>query len=322
MTIGDRIKLERQKAGLTLRELAALAGVSAQAVSKYERNLDVPGSKVLIRMAQALGVSVEFFLRQKSLSRIEPLSGKFWSISIKDKNAILSRASDWLERYLEIEDILSGEVSVHGFEYPPGFPRAVESLKDAEKAATDLRSAWSLGSGPINNLTDLIESKGIKVRSIDADMLFDACTFQAEDDPAVTAIIVRSDLPGDRQRLSMASELGYLMLRPKGLNEEKADQRFAIAFLVTEAAARLELRGKRSHLSFYELHLLKHKYGLSMLAWIDRAGDLGIISQARAKTLFKTFGSKGCHMQEPDDAIAPEVPCRFERLVMEPWQTS
>jgi len=316
MTIGERIKMGRQMAGLTLRELAASSGVSAQAISKYERNLDVPGSKVLIRISQALGVSVEFFLRPKTLSKIEPQFRRPQSFSAKGKNAILSRVSDWLERYLEIEDLLSEEGSVHGFEPPAGFPRVVASLEDVEKAAGDLRCGWDLGSGPIDSLTDLLEGNGLKVGCMDAEVQFDACTFQAENDITVMAIIVRSDMPGDRQRFCLAHELGHLMLRPAGLDEEKAAHRFAAAFLVPEAAARLELRGRRADLSLYELHLLKHKYGLSMQAWIHKARDLGIISQAKAEALFRTFSSKGWRKQEPGDMIAPEVPRRFERLVM------
>lgn len=316
MTIGERIKLGRQMAGLTLRELGESAGVSAQAISKYERNLDVPGSKVLIAMSRALGVSVEFFLRPKSLSRIQPQFRKRQSHSVKSRNAILSRVSDWLERYLEIEDILRLETSAPGFELPAGFPRAVESFEEVEKAADDLRAAWDLGSGPLDSLTDLLEARGLKVGSMDADVQFDACTFRSEDEPAVTAIVVRSDMPGDRQRFCLAHELGHLMLRPAGLDEEKAAHRFAAAFLVPRAAALFELRDRRVDLSLYELHLLKHKYGLSMQAWIYRARDLGIISRAKAEALFMTFRSRGWRAEEPGDAIAPEVPRRFERLVM------
>ena len=316
MTIGERIRQGRRMAGLTLRELADKVDVSAQAISKYERNLDVPGSKVLIRLARALGVSVEFFLRPKSLSKIEPKFRRRQSLSAKGKDAILSRVSDWLERYLEIECILSEDEASLKFEYPEAFPKEVESFDDIEKAAEDLRRVWDLGMGPIENLTDRLEAKGLKVGSMDTNVKFDACTFQAENDLAVTAIVTRSDMPGDRQRFSIAHELGHLMLRPKSLNEEKAAHRFASSFLVPEAAARFELRGKRSDLSLYELHLLKHKYGLSMQAWIYRARDLSIIPESKANALFKLFSSKGWRKAEPGDLMPPEIPRRFERLVM------
>jgi len=316
MTIGERIKQGRQMAGLTLRELAARVGVSAQAISKYERNIDVPGSKVLIQLARALDVKVEFFLRPKSLSKIEVKFRKRQSLSARGKEAILSRVSDWLERYLEIESILSEDESGLKFELPADFPREVGSFEAVEKAAGDLRRAWDLGMGPIENLTDLLEAKGLKVGSMDAEMKFDACTFQAENDISVVAIVSRADAPGDRQRFNMAHELGHLVLRTNGLNDEKAAHRFAAAFLVPETAARFELRGKRTDLSLYELHLLKHKYGLSMQAWIYRARDLGIITESKANALFKIFSLRGWRKEEPGDPMSSELPRRFERLVM------
>jgi Zn-dependent peptidase ImmA (M78 family) len=122
-------------------------------------------------------------------------------------------------------------------------------------------------------------------------------------------------MPGDRQRFSIAHELGHLMLRPKGLDDEKAAHRFAAAFLVPEAAVKYELRGKRIDICLYELHLLKHKYGLSMQAWIYRAKDLGIISDERAAAIFKRFRALGRHKREPGGEIPLEWPMRFEILV-------
>jgi hypothetical protein len=66
----------------------------------------------------------------------------------------------------------------------------------------------------------------------------------------------------------------------------------------------------------YELHLLKHKYGMSMQAWIHRARDLGILSDAAMTGMYKWFRSQGWHREEPGDPCPPEKPDRMERLVM------
>ncbi len=63
MNIGKRLKSIRLQAGLSQRDLAEKVGISARAISKYERGLDSPGSAVLIRLAKAFGVRVEYFLR-------------------------------------------------------------------------------------------------------------------------------------------------------------------------------------------------------------------------------------------------------------------
>ena len=63
MNIGDRVKIARKAAGFSLRALAEKVGVSANAISKYETDKDLPSSRVMIRLSQALGVPVDFFLR-------------------------------------------------------------------------------------------------------------------------------------------------------------------------------------------------------------------------------------------------------------------
>ncbi len=317
MSIGERIKQARHMRGLNQRDLAKGAGVSAQAISKYERDLDVPSSGVLIRLSKALGVGIEFFVRPRMVAKITPMYRKHCSMPRKTETAILAKILDWLEKYLEIEDILRTDKDEYGFKYPEGFPRMVRSMAEIEQAAVDLRRAWDLGSDSIENLTGLLEDKGIKVGVVEAENDFDACTFDAENDGRIVVIIARNNMPGDRQRLSLAHELGHLMLEPsRDLNPEKAAYRFAGAFLVPEATANFELRDKRRTPSDYELHLLKDKYGLSMQAWIYRAKDLGILPEERATALFKKFRSMRWHLNEPGEPYPPERPMRFERLVM------
>lgn len=59
---GGRLRQKRLSAGYTMRELAALAGVSYQAVMAYERNHWAPRPAVLERLADALGVTPEELL--------------------------------------------------------------------------------------------------------------------------------------------------------------------------------------------------------------------------------------------------------------------
>ena len=68
--IGTRLKLARTSTGLSLRELAERMGnvVSAQAIGKYERNEDMPGSRPLMALARALGVSESYLLSDEELT--------------------------------------------------------------------------------------------------------------------------------------------------------------------------------------------------------------------------------------------------------------
>ena len=66
--IGERIKSARYMAGLNQRDLAEKVGVSAMAISKYENGKDAPGSGALLRLARALSVKTEYFVRPVSFS--------------------------------------------------------------------------------------------------------------------------------------------------------------------------------------------------------------------------------------------------------------
>jgi transcriptional regulator with XRE-family HTH domain len=61
--IGARIKAARKLAGLSQRALAARIGVSAMAVSKWERGAVYPGSARMMQIADACGVKPGYILR-------------------------------------------------------------------------------------------------------------------------------------------------------------------------------------------------------------------------------------------------------------------
>ncbi len=70
MSIGQRIRVSRRAAGLSLRDLEAKIDnrVTAQAISKYERDESMPSSGVLIVLANALGVSVDYLVSDSEIS--------------------------------------------------------------------------------------------------------------------------------------------------------------------------------------------------------------------------------------------------------------
>jgi Zn-dependent peptidase ImmA (M78 family) len=278
------------------------------AISKYERDMIVPGSDVLLRLAQALGVSIDFFFRPAAPDVQLQSYRKHTSLRVKEQDAIQARIQEWLERYLEAESILIHE-DLH-----PNIPQIyVSSPEQLETAAIEVREGWNLGLDPIDNLTQLLEDQGIKVGLIEGFDHFDACTFLTNGNPV---IVTKADLPGDRQRFNLGHELGHLVLDiDENLDVEKSAHRFVGAFLAPEPAVRYELGVKRSMLDMNELYILKHKYGLSMQAWIFRARDLEIISQNTARKLFQKFRMKGWHRIEPGEEYPSEAPVRMERLI-------
>jgi len=314
MNIGERLKGARLRAGLNLRDLAEQVGVSAQAISKYERGLDTPGSSVLIRLAQALKVRVEYLMRPVNIILSQPCYRRRAGLSQKDQRTIQSQVQDWLERYLSIEAIVASQAEFK----MPETKRQVDTIEDVEQAALDLHQAWNLGLDPIDDLVETLEGRGIKVGIVPGADDFDALTLCANE--TMPIIVIKDGVPGDRQRFSIAHELGHIILviPPEWEDDqaEKAAYRFAGAFLAPAPAVRQELGVRRQKLDLYELHLLKHKYGMSMQAWIHRASDLGIIPGTVAAGMYKRFRSNNWHREEPGDPYPPEKLNRLERLVM------
>ena len=60
--IGARIRRAREAKGMSQAKLAALVGVPSQSISAWERGEVVPGAKNILRLAEALGVSVDWLL--------------------------------------------------------------------------------------------------------------------------------------------------------------------------------------------------------------------------------------------------------------------
>lgn len=313
-SMGERLKMARVKAGLSLRALAERVKVSPMAISKYERGLMVPGSAMLINLANAFGVNPDYFFRSNTITLSSPSYRRKKSFSAKGQKMVIGAVQDWLERYMEVESLFFEEPP--SFQMPEGFPRKISSVQEAEDAANELRRVWRLGDGPIENLSEVLEEHDLKVGLIEGGEGFDALTLWVDNRSPVIAI--RKGLPGDRHRLNLAHELGHILMEcDVSVDPEKAAFRFAGALLVPAKAAAWELVRHRRNINLIELHSLKHKYGISMAAWIYRAKDLGIITEHVAARHFKKFSQRGWRTQEPWDQLASEEPGRMKRLVMQ-----
>lgn len=319
--LGERIKRGRAAAGLSLRDLAQSVGLSAMALSKYERELMKPSSETLLRLAKALNVRTEYFFRQLGVELVDVDFRKHSKLSAKDENKALEDVREQLERWAELEAIIPASWPT-AFALPRNLSTQVKNYDEIEALADSLRRSWQLGTGPIRNLVDKMEEEGIKVilTPHDGGKKFDGLVAKAN---GHTVVVVGKDWPGDRQRFTLAHELGHLMLHGRlasGLDEEKACNRFAGAFLVPKKEVLRILGESRSWLEPQELYLLKREWGLSMNGWLYRAQDLGILSMSAARRHWDFFAHQGeegvsWREREPGDPYPKECPRRFDQLV-------
>ena len=314
----ERLRLARKRSGLSLRALSsAMDGlVSAQAIGKYERAEMMPSSTVAIALADALEVTPSYLLSPSSVSLESVEFRKLSSTRARERAAVEAEVLDHVDRYLQVEEILG--IDTTGQDMPDGAPYRISDVEGAEEVATTLRAAWNLGGSPIQNMTELLEEHGIKVFKLDLPERVDglSCRVHRLDGGDVPVVVCSTGKSVERQRFTIAHELGHLVLDiPSTIPEEKACHRFAGTFLVPQAELIREVGRRRHNFGFAELIEIKRMFGISAAALVMRMRDLGIINEATLRTIFRGIGSSW-RSEEPAPLEREELPKRFRRLCL------
>ena len=159
----------------------------------------------------------------------------------------------------------------------------------AMKAAQELRIYWNVPPGPIRDLTQLVESHGVLVIPIDLDNQdFDGLSIYEPNDFLPPMIFLNPHVPGDRWRMTLAHELGHIVLHhhQRILPEHREMEREAYDFATELLAPRRELAGHLRCVTMQRLASLKVHWGISMAALLKRAEDNGYVSRWVARGLW------------------------------------
>ncbi|MEI6242013.1 MAG: XRE family transcriptional regulator [Chlamydiota bacterium] len=310
-----RLQQARKAAGLSLRALAALVSLSHAAIKKYEDGDVYPSSDMLIKLAKALKVRVDFFFRPIKVSLENVKFRKRKKLNERAEETIKFEVISQIERRLELENLYpSSPVPI--FKISATFPEKINSLEEIESVAEKLRNHWKLGLAPIHDLIDTFENHGIRVFIVDTEEKhFDGLSTVINDQPI---IVISSRWPGDRQRFNLTHELAHYMLNnrlsPK-LDEEEACNRFAGSFLFPREAVFHIVGKERQAIEWQELLLLKEQFQLSMGAICYRLKDLGVIQEPYYKSVIIRFRQKGWHRKEPGSEIPPEKAHTFNQML-------
>ena len=312
--IGARLKQARLLAGMTQRELASSLGesglkITAAAISKYEKEKSFPTAQFMLQASAVLGVPSSYFMRQPSRS-VDWIGFRCRArLGENVRNRIKAYAAERADAQSELRELLYPQ---RHYDFP-SIP--VANLKDAEYAAEQLRHSWEVGDRPLVNLVQMAEDREVIVIDwADKTGLFDGLSGWCGDRPVT---VVNSQFPLDRRRLTLAHEIGHLVLDTSN-GADKDDEalafRFAAALLVPTKHAYKELGRHARYLNWDELKVLKRKYGLSMSAWVRRAYDLDIIVYSTYKKLNIEYRRLGWHMEEPVHYIGDEEPLLLKQM--------
>lgn len=305
-------------AGYSLQELAEKINnsVSKQALGKYEQGIMKPNSELLLALCDALNVRPDYFSRTPTVNLHEIEFRKLQKLSARENSKIVQQTIDFLERYLELEEILGIENKFSN----AVLQMPVNSTDDIEKLVNKLRSEWKLGTDPLFNIIELMEDHGIKVMEVDAPIEFSGMSTWVNDKVPVMVINSRLDEFLDRKRFTALHELGHLVMRSQISSMELKQKEaycnyFAGAMLMPEELFRKELGGTRKKILFNELAAIKKQYGMSYKAIIYRAKNLGIISDLYCRQFMFMMSNMGYRINEPVQYMGYEKSNRFSQLL-------
>lgn len=313
--LSKKIRQGRILNAMSLQELADKIGVSKQMISKYEAGMSMPSSKILIELAKALGVKIDYFFVSSEIELGEVNFRKKSSLSQKKIKALKEQISLRLSGYLEVEEILQIDNS---FDFSKN-KKKVELADDIKDLVIRLREQWEIGLDPIHNIIQLLEDKEIKVIEIDESQSnFDGLS--ALVNKKYPIIVVNKNFTVERKRFTLLHELGHLVLdipHEDIKTQEQLCNRFASEFLFPSSMVIKEFGQQRKIVSKEELIEVQRKYGLSIRAIVYRLKDCKVISENSAVEFYKKLNSKPALRNEIDAERfqTPEVSNRFVQLV-------
>ena len=310
--VGSRLREAREARQMTGGALSELIGITASAISSYEKGHTSPSPDVLERITRALNFKIAFFLRPEESQADSSAQTIFERSRSSTTKATRKRARHHRTWLREIVQYLTRFVRLP----KPNVPKVrldanwlAMSDEDIEDAARDGRRHWNLGDGPISDVTLLTEKHGIIVTMIamNANNLDAFSTWDDADSRPYIALGTDTQ-SAFRTRFNVCHELGHLILHRDVLPREFNDQRyfkiiesqadrFAAAFLTPAATFSPDI----SLPTLEVFRILKPRWRTSIKMMIHRAQDLEVIDREEARRLYISYNRRGWNRREPLD---------------------
>lgn len=307
------LRYYRLKNNMTKKELASIVKVSPMAISHYESGDRRPSMDIIKELAKALNVKVTDFLRNRN-DNLVFVHGEFRKNSKMTKNEqeyIRESVEEYLNRFYTVVEVLGGEIL-------PDAPEChkLELTGDVEKDALSMRKYIGIAEfGPVGNLVELLENKGILVYFCDIDNDdFSGMNGLVNGRPY---IIINANMSPERIRSTIVHEMAHFIFIWDEEMEESVVEKMATAiggaFLLPRDDARRELGIRRSRIT-NDMTLICREYGISMYLLVKRANLCGIVSDSIAKSFYIKAGQIGWRKNEPHWSEIEE-PMLFLQLV-------
>ena len=274
-----RLRQARLMRGLSMEKLSRSlsSSITRQAINKYEKGLMKPDSRVLIALADVLGVKIDYFFRPFTVEVDRVEFRKKLGFTEKMTVAIKERVREELERYLEIEQLSESSIR---FTLPR---KEVGNIAEAKTFAGEIRCLLGLGNDGISNVIEVLEDNGIKVIELSENNDFDGLSGYANG--KIPLIVVNGNFTTERKRYTALHELGHLLLvTPKGLPAKTVEaicNIFASEMLLPSNVLTAKMGKNRHDISLSELTDIQRQFGISVDDIMLSLRENGVITNRR-----------------------------------------
>lgn len=304
------ITVARESRGLTQLELAEKLHLSTSQMSRIEQDFTEVGEQHLKALSSVLNYPESFFYQEGE--NLPP------ALALRKRNKVAQKVMLPIEAEvniyrLNIEKLLKAMTDAD-FQLPVFDP---EKLGSPAESARRLRKLWKVEKGAIFNLTQLLEDNGFYVIAFDFNTeRVDGMSIVANGTRPVVFSNKRS--LGDRQRFTLAYELGHLVMHlqtnpsfTRDISHEANE--FAAEFLMPEKDIKADFK---DGVTINLLADLKRKWKVSMQALLYRANDIGVITDNQKRYLVNQFNSMNIRRREPAELDIPrEQPMKLRDLI-------
>lgn len=315
--VRDRIKRLRLVRRWDQATLAERAGLSTATISNLELGRVTPTTEQIERIATALGYSTRFLTAELGmLPTTRPWLRAYADASKREADARTSATTLAAEyvRHLGLKPLADlipdygAPLNDEAIEDAAMEVRQLAQIDERAVVTNAIRAAERLGCVVLPLESELGRHLGMSVR---ADQLPMVC-------------VAKSDVPGDRQRWTVAHEIGHLALHgaaspPRDAREarrmENEAHRFAAAFLTPAEPLIETLDAVGGSVTLRTLAELKAVWGVAIKALVHRVHEIDLIDADHARSLYKQISARKWTTDEPVE-VPIEAAQWFERTLL------
>ncbi len=297
----ELLRVARQVRGWSQDKLSKQANISQVFLSKIENGVKHPTDGVVDRIAQALHFPKSFFFEPDRMFGL-PMSvhAMYRKTASVGRRILLRIEAEINIRLFHVRRLLRSVEFAPVLELPE--MDIDEFGGDPERIADLVRRTWLVPTGPMKDLVGWVEKAGCIVIKYDFGTLsVDGITINYPGIPP--CIFLNQNQPADRQRFSLAHELGHIIMHqmPSPTMEDEANA-FASELLMPKRDIRPYLV---EPLTIQKLAALKPIWRVSMQSLLYRAKTIGAITANQSQYLWRQISSLGYRRREPPELDFP-----------------